>query len=165
MPDARAAGGSLSEHFTVDELIESQTAARLGLDNTPPEDVVANLRLLCETILEPARQALGPLRISSGYRAPIVDDAIPRTAPNVRPSAHRFGYAADVIPLQARKLDFARWVYDKVPVNQIILEFGTAEEPAWVHVSAAPPGHVSAAPPGARVLRILAGTGYEPVTL
>lgn len=149
---------NLTEHFTLEELTESQTAARLGLDNTPPEDIVANLRQLCETILEPARQALGPLRISSGYRAPAVDDAIPRGTPNARPSAHRLGYAADVVPVGVGKLTFAHWVSTMVPFDQVILEYGTRENPAWIHVSAAPALR-------GQILRILTGTGYEVATL
>ena len=155
---------TLTEHFTLDEFTDSQTAARLGLDNTPTDEHVANIRLLCEPILEPARQALGLLRISSGYRAALVDDAVPRAVPNTRPSAHRFGYAADVIPVQVGKLAFARWGRAMVSFDQIILEFGTRDEPSWIHVSVAPAGHVSAAPLGSKIVRILAGTGYEPVT-
>jgi hypothetical protein len=155
---------NLTEHFTLEELTVSQTAARLGLDNTPGPEALANLRHLCEALLEPARLALGPLHVSSGYRAPDVDDAIPRAAANARPSDHRRGHAADVVPLAASKLAFARWVKLEFerwdPAGEIILEFGTLEEPAWVHVSAAPDVPV----PG-RVQRILAGGGYEVVTL
>lgn len=142
----------LTEHFDLSELTDSQTAARLGLDNTPTEEHVANLRLLCEMILEPAREALGPLRISSGYRAPAVNAAVGGS----RDSAHMQGYAADVIPVQTGKLALARWVREMVPFDQIICEFGTRDDPAWIHVSAAPTLR-------RQVLRILAGAGYESV--
>lgn len=154
----RESAMQVTEHFTLEEMIESQMAARLGIDNTPSEEIIAHLRHLCETILEPARQALGPLRISSGYRCAAVDDAIPRAVPNVRPSAHRFGWAADVIPAAVSKLTFARWVHTSVLYDQIILEYGAVEEPAWIHVSAEPLSR-------GQVLRILAGRGYETVTL
>jgi len=144
----------LSEHFALHEFTDSQTAARLGLDNTPSPEILDNLRLLCTTILEPARMALGPLRISSGYRAPAVNAAVG----GAKDSAHMQGFAADVIPVEVSKLTFARWVKQWVPFDQIILEFGTPEQPAWIHVSARPPLR-------AQVLRILAGTGYEPAGL
>lgn len=149
---------NLSEHFTLAELIQSQTAARLGLDNTPTAEHLDNLRLLCTTLLEPARSAFGPILVTSGYRAPAVDDAVPRRVPNARPSAHRQGFAADVIPLAVSKLTLARFVVAQLPFDQVILEYGTEREPAWVHVSAEPPLRK-------QVLRILAGTGYEAVTL
>lgn len=144
----------MTDHFSLAELTDSQTAARLGLDNTPSPEIVDNLRLLCTTILEPARMALGPLRISSGYRAPAVNAAVGGDPD----SAHLHGFAADVIPLAVGKLTFARWVATCVPFDQVICEYGTREEPAWIHVSAASPLR-------AQVLRILAGTGYEPASL
>lgn len=145
----------LTEHFSLAELIESQTAARLGLDNTPSDDVLDHLRLLCTTILEPARMALGPLRISSGYRAPAVNAAVGGS----KDSDHMRGFAADVIPVEVSKGTFARWVKLWVPFDQIIGEYGTPEQPAWIHVSAASPLR-------AETLRILAdGQGYRPWSL
>ena len=59
----------LSHNFTLAEFIRSQTAARLGIDNTAPPEVVENLRCLCENILQPLRDAVGvPIRVNSGYR-------------------------------------------------------------------------------------------------
>jgi hypothetical protein len=55
----------LSDNFSLWEFTTSQTATRHGLDNTPSETVIRNLRTLCQKILQPARNALGPLRISS----------------------------------------------------------------------------------------------------
>ena len=145
---------TLAEHFTVMELCDSQTAARLGLDNTPTPESIDNLRLRCTTILEPARAALGPLRISSGYRAPAVNAAVGGSAH----SDHMRGFAADVIPVEVDTLTLARWVTQWVPYDQVIGEFGTPEQPAWIHVSCAPPLR-------AQKLRILAGAGYEPWSL
>lgn len=146
---------NLSQHFTLEELTQSQAAARLGLDNTPSEQAILNLERLCDTILEPARAELGPLLISSGYRSPDVNAAVGGS----RSSAHMKGNAADVIPLKASKLDFARWIRDNVSVDQLILEFGSLTEPSWCHVSADPRLR-------GQVLRILAdGKGYQPATV
>ena len=37
---------NLTEHFTLEELCFSSTAERLSVDNTPAEDIVANLNVL-----------------------------------------------------------------------------------------------------------------------
>jgi peptidase M15-like protein len=146
---------NVSENFTLEELTQSQTAARLGLDNTPNQDVILRLENLCEIILEPARAQFGPLLISSGYRSPDVNAAVGGS----RGSAHMLGNAADVIPLHATKLDLARWVKNTVPFDQVILEFGSLAEPAWTHVSADPRQRKM-------VLRILPdGKGYQPATI
>lgn len=59
---------NLTPHFSLAELTASQIADRAGIDNTPEEGHVANLILLCERVLEPLRDELGPIFISSGYR-------------------------------------------------------------------------------------------------
>ena len=129
--------GDLTTHFSLSEFVVSQTAERLGIDNTPPEIVVERLTTLCETILEPARAALGPIRISSGYRC----DALNKRIGGSSTSAHVLGYAADVVPLEATKKELSRWVNANVGFDQIILEFGVRSmdgEPAWIHLSADP---------------------------
>lgn len=64
----------LSEHFSLAELIESDTATRIGIDNTPPVDVVGNLLHTAE-LGELIRAALNEnqpqeifVTVTSGYR-------------------------------------------------------------------------------------------------
>ena len=89
----------LSEHFMLSEFTRSSTAERLGicneLDASNPLDqnVIANLRNLCEQVLEPLRVHAGqPIIISSGYRSPALNQAL-RGAPR---SQHLTGEAADI---------------------------------------------------------------------
>ena len=68
---------SISKHFPLDELMKSQTALRLGLDNTPVAEELEALAQLCEKVLEPIREHYGlPVVVSSGYRSPAVNKAI-----------------------------------------------------------------------------------------
>lgn len=126
----------LSKHFKLWEFVTSQTAARHGINNTPPLAVIDRLSTLCQQILEPARQAVGPLRISSGYRCPALNSAVGGS----KTSAHMQGYAADVIPLSANKMELAHWVKSNCKFDQIILEFGTLSNPSWIHISCDPKG-------------------------
>lgn len=144
----------LSEHFSLWEFTTSQTAARKGIDNTPTQDVINNLTILCTQILEPARLALGPLRISSGYRSPRLNKAIGGS----KSSAHCLGWAADVIPLQATNLMLAQWITKNCEFDQVILEYGSKSSPSWIHVSADPRSRK-------QVMQILAGTGYQEIKL
>ena len=41
---------NLSKNFTLNELTKSETAARLDIDNTPNDEQIESLRLLCENI-------------------------------------------------------------------------------------------------------------------
>jgi hypothetical protein len=119
----------LSENFTLDEFVFSQTAARLGIDNTPPPEVLANLKRLAQA-LEQVRSALGgvPVLISSGYRSPALNKAIK----GARNSAHVLGLAVDfTAPRFGTVLQTAKAASASgVAYDQIIHEFGR-----WVHLA------------------------------
>ena len=68
----------ISKHFSLQEMINSGTASRLGLDNTPNEEQIENLKALCENILEPLREYYEsrPVSISSGFRSEKLSEAI-----------------------------------------------------------------------------------------
>ena len=89
----------LSEHFMLSEFTRSTTAERLGICNEldpfypTHKDIIANLRNLCEQVLEPLRAYVRqPIIISSGYRSPALNQAL-RGAPR---SQHLTGEAADI---------------------------------------------------------------------
>jgi len=126
----------LTANFTLEEFTRSTTADRLGIDNTPNAQEIANIRVLCVQILQPARLALGPIQISSGFRSANLNAAV-GGVPN---SAHSLGFAADVVPVNVGTLDLAKWIKNNTSFDQVILEFGTLLNPNWIHVSADPRG-------------------------
>lgn len=119
---------NLSENFTQEELTWSTTARRLGLDNTPPDDILANLTATAGG-LEQVRALLGnhPIHIDSGYRCPELNKAV-GGATN---SAHMKGYAADfVCPDFGSPMDIVTaLVASDIAFDKCIME-GT-----WVHIS------------------------------
>ena len=44
---------NLSRNFSLQELIKSDTAVRMDIDNNPNADQIEKLKLLCENILQP----------------------------------------------------------------------------------------------------------------
>lgn len=119
---------NLSPNFTLDEFVRSQEGTRRGIDNIPPQPVIDCLRDLCEKVLEPLREALGPVHISSGYRCPALNKAIGGAAN----SQHILGQAAD-IEVPGHSLDEVfNWLAENTPFDQIIREFPPG---GWVHVS------------------------------
>ena len=80
----------ISEHFTWSEMQRSDTARRMGIDNTVPEGPARQAVVLLVTrVLQPLRKAWGgPLVINSGYRSPELNEAV--TSPHPTPSSwHR----------------------------------------------------------------------------
>lgn len=147
----------LTPNFTLRELIFSQTGVMWGIDNTPTKTEIDQLRNLCEQILQPARDALGALRINSGFRS----EELNRIVGGVTNSAHRLGHAADVIPTNGNTKALAKWVVENRRFDQVILEFGTDERPSWIHISADPMNR-------GQILRATTQRGvtvYTPITL
>ena len=118
---------NLTEHFTLEELCFSSTAERLGIDNTPPEDIVANVSVLARG-LEQVRALLGkPMHIDSGYRCVALNSAVK----GAQDSAHLRGFAADFIcPEFGQPLGIVR-----VVSNSAILFDQCIQEGTWVHIS------------------------------
>lgn len=129
----------LTNNFTLEEMVKSQTALRLGLDNTPTDDVIANLRILAEKVLQPVRDHFGKgVAVSSGYRSEKVNAAVGGvTAANGKPSDHTRGMAADIEIPGVPNAELAQWIQDNLQFTQVILEFYTQGVPdsGWVHVS------------------------------
>ena len=123
----------LSENFTLEELIRSNAAERMGIDNVPKDEkVVENLRSLCLEVLQPLRDYVGaPVHINSGYRCPELNMAVG----GVKNSQHCRGEAADiriVSPKQGR--EWAAWIEDNCRFDQMLLE-RNKNGAVWLHVS------------------------------
>lgn len=124
----------LTPHFTMGEMIKSQTATRLGLDNTPDAAAFENLRHLCANILEPVRARFNqPFSPSSGYRSPGLNATIGGSSK----SQHMTGQAADIEIPGISNLCLAYWIRDYLQFDQLILEHYSPDDPhsGWVHVS------------------------------
>jgi len=124
----------LSENFTLNELTKSQEATRLGIDNTPNEEQILNLKILCEKILQPVRDFYGmPLSISSGYRSVALCEVIGSSAK----SQHTKGQAADFEIFGVANKEVAEFIVKNLEYDQCILEFWNENEPnsGWVHCS------------------------------
>lgn len=121
----------LTENLTLLEATKSNTATRLGIDNTPPPAIVERMIETAEKIFQPLRDALGPIRVSSFYRSPELNRAIGGS----KTSQHCKGEAIDMQGILATNKMLFNSACDLEDFDQIIWEFGTLEEPDWVHVS------------------------------
>jgi hypothetical protein len=106
---------NLSRNFTLQELIKSDTAVRLDINNNPNSGQIEKLKALCENILQPVRDHFGRVKVTSGFRS---EQLCLKIGSSVN-SQHAKAEAAD--------LEF----------DQLILEFYTPGEPnsGWIHCS------------------------------
>ena len=119
----------LSANFTLDELTVSEVAARHGLDNTPPQEIIENLKLLAQS-LQTLRSFFGnnAIIVTSAYRSPEVNAKVGGS----KNSDHLRGLAADFIVPSFGNLDqvIRAILASGVPFKQIIREFDR-----WTHFS------------------------------
>lgn len=146
----------ISTHLALSEVTKSNNAKRLGIDNTPTAEHLANLKKVAEKIFEPIRLHFGkPILISSGYRSAALNAATPGSAAT---SQHCTGEALDLDQDSANTGITNRMVFDYILHNldfdQLIFEFGTLTDPDWVHVS-----YESAGKQRAQVLRAVRVNG------
>jgi hypothetical protein len=124
----------LSPNFSLAEMTKSETASRRGLENTPGEVEIENLRALAVNVLQPVRDHFQKgVHVNSGFRHPEVNAAVGGS----KTSDHCKGQAADIEIPGVANADLAQWIVDNLPFRQVILEFYTPGIPdsGWVHVS------------------------------
>ena len=125
----------MGKYFTINELTKSSTAKRLGIDNTPPQEIKDNLSKLIDNILDPLREAYQqPIIVSSGYRCKALNKAVGGAAS----SQHCLGMAADIHTIsntkESNKKLFELIKSLKLPFDQLINEYNYT----WIHVSYSP---------------------------
>lgn len=148
----------LSENFTLEEMIYSETAKARRISNKPTTIHKKTLKHTCQYLLEPLRKLLNEkykeykgkkvkavsIKITSGYRSAKLNAAVG----GATTSGHTKGEAADieaiitynngvkaVLPFNELYEDIKRWVREcKISVDQCIQEQDKAGA-KWVHVA------------------------------
>ncbi len=126
----------ISKHLTLKEVIKSNTATRLGVDNSPTPIHLENLKVVAEKIFEPIRNWWGkPIGISSGYRSKALNLAIKGSATSQHCTGEALDIDADIFDNGITNAEVFHFVKDHLDFDQMIWEFGTDTEPDWVHIS------------------------------
>jgi hypothetical protein len=125
----------LSKNLTLAEMVRSESAKRAGINNNPTKPHLDNMVKLANNIFQPIRDNFKrPIHISSGYRSKALNDSIKGTS---KTSQHSLGEAID-IDMDGTEITNAsvfNYIKDNLNFDQLIWEFGTDENPSWVHVS------------------------------
>ena len=124
----------LSEHVSYKEGTYSRTGDRLNLDNTPNSDQLKCMHEIARDVFEPLREWVGgPIKINSFFRGEPVNTAIGGS----KYSQHMKGQAMDIDDTFGHKTNAEMYYYikDNLDFDQMVWEFGTDENPNWIHVS------------------------------
>jgi len=125
----------ISKHITYIESIRSEYAIRKGIDNTPDDTQLAAMRMVAVNIFEPVREWVGgPIFVSSFFRNSLVN----RGVGGSKKSQHMRGQAIDMdMDIFGGKTNAQvfNWIKKNLDFDQLIWEFGSKTNPAWVHCS------------------------------
>ena len=124
----------ISKHVSHKEGVYSNTATRLGIDNTTNDEQLSNMKLVAEKVFEPPRKWVGgPIKINSFFRGLPLNTAIGGS----KKSQHMKGQAMDIDDNygHATNAEMYHWIKENLDFDQMIWEFGDDDNPDWVHIS------------------------------
>ena len=126
----------VTEHVSYKEVIKSNTAARKGIENIPSGEQMEKIKLLCENVFEPLRKHVGgPIAINSVFRSPQLNIAIGGAASSQHCANNGAAMDIDDTYGSMSNADMFEFIKNSLDFDQLIWEFGTNENPDWVHVS------------------------------
>lgn len=124
---------NLTQHFTLEEFTASDTAARSGIINDPPQPIIEELKRAA-ALMELVRTLLNaPIQITSGYRC----SALNKLVGSRTTSKHVQGLACDFkAPAYGDPLAVCKAVgRSDIPFGKLILEFyNPATGNGWTHI-------------------------------
>jgi uncharacterized protein YcbK (DUF882 family) len=124
---------NISKYITYEEATTSQTATRNKINNTPTNEALINMQLVGIRVFDVVREHFKtPLRVSSFYRSLLLNNCVGGS----KTSQHVKGQAIDMQGTgQVTNKMIYDFIKDNLDFDQLIWEFGTDKNPAWVHVS------------------------------
>ena len=115
--------------------MKSATAIKHGIVNEPTQEHLQNLKLVAENVFQPIREHFGkPLAVSSGYRSEALNDLIGGSNSSQHCKGQALDLDADIFG-GFTNADVFYFIKENIDFDQLIWEFGTNENPDWVHVS------------------------------
>ncbi len=139
----------ISAHISMAEAIKSQYATRHGIDNTPDDFELANMKLVAENCFEPARNHFGvPLFLSSFFRSEGLNEGIGGSKTSQHSAGQTTRLEESAIDMDQdghsgpTNYELFNWLKDNVPFDQLIWEFDNLDNnkkvipnsPRWVHI-------------------------------
>ena len=125
---------NISKHVSYKEGVRSNTALRLGIENTPGAEQLEKMEIVAKEVFEPLREWVGgPIKVNSFFRGEKLNKAVGGSTK----SQHTSGQAMDIDDGFGHRsnADMYGFIKENLNFDQMIWEFGDDENPDWVHVS------------------------------
>jgi zinc D-Ala-D-Ala carboxypeptidase len=126
---------NLSKHLTLEIATKSNTARRMGIDNTPGQAELENLKAYGRNIYDMIVENYGlHPHTHTIFRVPELNKQVKGD----KYSQHMRGEAGDHDFDNYENLtnsDLFYWIVENLTFDRIIWEYGNFDNPKWVHVS------------------------------
>jgi len=143
----------ISKYVSLKEVTHSNTAVAKGIDNTPSDEQLELIKKCAEKVFDPVREWVGgPVKINSVFRSPGLNAAIggsnsSQHSVGLDDSKNSYGAAFDITDTYCLRgmtnksnSEMFNFIINNLDFDQCIHEFGTPENPRWVHFSYRPDG-------------------------
>lgn len=121
----------VSRYFKLEEFLTSSTARQRSIENLPSWEIIEHLKELA-AFLDDLRQDWGSgINVTSGYRCDKLNSAVGGSPT----SAHRLGFAADIVPANGKMDEFIKFVRNWLKnknFDQALIE--TKGKTRWIHI-------------------------------
>jgi zinc D-Ala-D-Ala carboxypeptidase len=128
----------VTRNFSLEEIQHSSTASRLGIANKVPLNAYGVMKNLFDEVMQPLREEIGPIKVTSGYRCLELNTAIGGSSNSQHIYNSSTGSACDFIHYH-RKITTTdivnKILHMRLPFDQMILEYPESYTGGWVHVS------------------------------
>jgi hypothetical protein len=126
----------LSEHLSLIEVTRSDSAKRRNISNQPTPEHLENLKVLAANIFEPIRVHFKvPIFVSSGYRSKELNTVIGGSLTSQHCTGEALDIDMDGSDDGVTNAMVFEYIKNNLNFDQLIWEFGSADNPDWVHVS------------------------------
>jgi uncharacterized protein YcbK (DUF882 family) len=126
----------ISKYVNYKEVIKSRTAVINDIDNTPNEEQLERIRVLCRNLFDPLRVwAGGPIIVTSLFRSEELNDELGGSSTSQHMAND--GAAIDIDDTYEHKTnaEMFHYIKDNLEFDQLIAEFPKDGEPQWIHAS------------------------------
>jgi hypothetical protein len=126
----------VSKYVSLKEVTRSNTALRKGIDNTPTFEQLERIKTLAKAVFDPLREWVGgAVKINSGFRSRALNMAIGGSSTSQHCANNGAAFDIDDTFGHKTNAEMFNYIKDNLDFDQMIWEFGTDENPDWVHVS------------------------------
>lgn len=120
---------NISEHISYEEATHSDKAVEKGLDNTPNDEQLENMKLVALMCFEPVRKWYGkPLKINSFFRTPEVNKAVNGSPTSDHPKGNSIDFTSGN---RDENIKLFNWCKANLIFDQLIWE----NDGVWIHIS------------------------------